>query len=82
MVVRGRLQGDPAGFYAAFEKDDQEIVVVPLMHESESLLPAVAMLYESHVHALCNVNRDPRSRCDRISLASHRQCRPKVLVQP
>jgi hypothetical protein len=52
------------------------------MHKAESLLPPVGMFHESHVHALCNVDRDPGTRRDRIDLASHRQCPPEVLVQP
>src|ERR1035441_4290100 len=35
------------------------------------------MFHQSDVHSLCNIDRDPRPRCDRISLASHRQSPPK-----
>lgn len=81
MIVSSRFKGDAAGTRAASEEGHQPIVVIPLVHKAEALLPSVRMLHQSHVDTLCNINRDPRSRCDRISLASHRQSPPEVVEQ-
>jgi len=64
------------------QKDSQAIVLIALMSESETLLSTICMFNQCHVDAFGNVDRDPSSGCDRISLASHRQCPPKVLEQP
>jgi putative transposase len=52
------------------------------MNEAKSLLSSISVFHERHVYTLCNVDRNPRAWCDRISLASHRQCPPKALEQP
>jgi putative transposase len=81
-VVGGRLQRDTARFNAPAKELDQAVIVISLMHKAESLLPAFSMFHQRHVQPFGNVDRDPRSGCEGTSLASHRQCPPRVLEQP
>ena len=73
-------QADAGQAVAGLRKGNHAVIIIPLVYEAESLLPAIRMFHESHVHSLCDIDRDPRPRCDRISLASDLPgvCKPKA----
>ena len=81
-MIGSGLQGDTARFGATFKKGNQSIVIITLVNKAESRFPAICVLYHGDVYTLCKVDRNPGAGCDRICLASHRQCPPKVLEQP
>src|ERR1700722_154857 len=59
MVIGGRFYCDTAWCSARPQESDQAVIVISLMHEAKSLLPAISMFHQCHVYPFGNVDRDP-----------------------
>src|ERR1700735_1150176 len=50
MVIGGWLHCDTARCSAPPQESDQAVIVISLMHEAKSLLPAISMFHQCHVY--------------------------------